>query len=133
MQTWLDEFAAAVRERDYERGRAMFAPDAVGFGTVAARAVGLATLIDTQWRHVWSATRDFAFDLDNIEHGGADPIYWAAVRWSSIGSDADGRDVHRYGRATIVLHRRDGELLAVHSHYSFVPSGDVTPQPARPR
>ena len=131
--TWLTEFAAAVRAADYARGRAMFAPEAIGFGTVAERAAGLDTLVNDQWQRVWSATRDFTFDLSTVQHGGDDPVYWAAARWSSIGRDASGREVVRRGRSTIVLHRRDGKLLAVHTHFSFVPSGAVTPSPAPER
>lgn len=50
MRTWLEEFAAAVRERDYERGRAMFAPEAVGFGTVAR---GMLLCDDRPSRGAW--------------------------------------------------------------------------------
>src|SRR5690606_18612958 len=34
---WLEAFARAVRDRDYDAGRRMFAPDVVSFGTVAGR------------------------------------------------------------------------------------------------
>jgi hypothetical protein len=108
----------------------MFAPEAIGFGTVAERAAGLDTLVNDQWQRVWSATRDFAFDLATTQHGGEHPVYWAAARWSSVGRDANGRDVVRRGRSTIVLHSRGGKLLAVHTHFSFVPSGAVTPSAA---
>ncbi len=108
----------------------MFAPEAIGFGTIAERAAGLDTLIDNQWRPVWSSTRDFTFDLSTVQHGGEQPVYWAAAQWSSIGRDAAGREVRRRGRATIVLHHRGGKLLAMHTHFSFVPSGAVTPSPA---
>ena len=127
---WMDEFAACVRDRDYERGRRMFAKDAVGFGTVAELEVGLENLMQNQWHRVWGNTRGFVYDLETAEHGGEEPVYWCAAKWSSFGKDATGREVERKGRCTIILHRRDGKLLAVHSHYSFTPSGAVTPTPA---
>lgn len=126
---WLAEFAAAVSTADFARGRAMFAPEAIGFGTIAERAVGLDTLVDSQWRPVWSTTRGFTFDLATVKHGGDHPVYWAAAQWTSMGRDASGRDIERRGRATIVLHDREGKLLAMHTHFSFVPSGVVTPLP----
>jgi ketosteroid isomerase-like protein len=126
---WLAEFADAVRMRDYARGRGMFAPEAIGFGTIAERAVGLDWLVNDQWRPVWTATRGFAFDLATLAQGGEEPIYWAAAQWSSFGRDGAGFEVERRGRATIVLARRDRRLLAVHTHFSFVPSGVITPSP----
>ena len=127
---WLEGFAEAVRTCDYARGRAMFAPEAVGFGTVAPRAVGLERLINEQWRRVWGVTHGFSFYLDVLEAGGEEPVFWAAAPWSSFGRTADGVELERRGRSTIVLVRRDGKLLAVHSHFSFLPSGAVTPSPA---
>jgi ketosteroid isomerase-like protein len=127
---WLEAFAEAVRACDYARGQAMFAPEAVGFGTVAARAVGLERLVNEQWRRVWGVTHGFTFYLDALEAGGEEPVFWAAAPWSSFGRTANGVEVELRGRSTIVLVRREGKLLAVHSHFSFVPSGAVTPSPA---
>lgn len=126
---WLQEFADAVRRRDYARGREMFAPEAIGFGTITERAVGLDRVVSDQWRPVWAATRGFAFDLAALQAGGEDPVYWAAAPWTSLGRSADGAEVERRGRSTIVLARRGERLLAVHTHFSFVPSGAVTPSP----
>ena len=130
VRQWLEMFAEAVRTRDYARGRDLFAPEAVGFGTVAERAVGLDRLVSEKWRRVWGATNGFAFDLDALLVGGDDPVYWAAAPWSSVGRTADGVDAERRGRATIVLVRRGEQLLAVHTHFSFVPSGAITPSSA---
>lgn len=126
---WLEDFADAVRARDYARGRAMFAPEAIGFGTIAERAVGLERLVSDQWRPVWGVTRGFAFDLGALQSGGEGSVYWAAAPWSSIGRTPEGVEIERRGRATLVLARRGERLLAVHSHFSFVPSGAVTPSP----
>lgn len=128
--SWLKDFAAAVRERDLDRGRAMFSRDAFGFGTVAERAEGLDTLVNTQWRRVWLATHGFDFDYKTIKYGGEEPIYWVAAQWSSFGRDDAGIEVERRGRSTFALQRINDKLLAVHSHFSFVPSGVVTPPAA---
>ena len=39
--TWLKQFEAAVRARDFDTGRRMFARDAVAFGTWARAVSGL--------------------------------------------------------------------------------------------
>lgn len=105
----------------------MFAEDAFGFGTVAERAEDLDTLVNTQWRRVWLATQGFDFNYDTLKHGGQDPIFWAAAQWSSFGLDKGGTETERRGRATFALQRIERSLLAVHSHFSFVPSGVITP------
>ena len=95
----------------------MFAPEAVGFGTVAERAAGLDTLVEHQWRPVWSATRGFAFDLATLRHGGDDPVFWAAATWSSVGADAAGMILAERPdlfRALSPPRRIHGERLADH-------------------
>ena len=89
---WLEEFEAAVRARDFETGRRMFARDAVAFGTWA-RALG-----------------------------GAGDTAWIAASWWSDATGPDGKALRREGRATFVLGRRDGRWVAVHSHVSLLPS-----------
>lgn len=122
IRSWLEAFSAAVRAVDYERGRAMFAPDVVGFGTFATMLVGLDNLVAGQWRHIWGVTRDFAFRLDVLRGGVAGDHAWAAVPWDSRGQNPDGSWYDRPGRATFVFERRDGRWLAVHSHLSLVPT-----------
>ena len=122
---WLEGFAAAVRSQDFAGGRAMFAPDAIGFGTVAAVADGLDRLETDQWRRVWTVTRGFTFDVAAMRHGGCDAAYWVAVPWSSWGRDASGREFERRGRATIVLQREGERLVSRHTHFSFTPAGDA--------
>ena len=122
---WLEDFAAAVRSQDFAGGRAMFAPDAIGFGTVATVADGLDRLETDQWRRVWTVTRGFSFDLTSMRHGGCDATYWVAVPWSSWGRDASGREFERRGRATIVLQREGDRLVSKHTHFSFAPADDA--------
>ena len=119
---WLDAFAAAVRRKDIEAGRAMFAPDVLGFGSVTVRAEGIDRLIEDQWRNVWPVTRDFAFDASNLLIGGDGRTSWIAAQWSSFGRRADGVEFRRSGRVTIVLEEVDGTLLARHTHFSLEPA-----------
>jgi uncharacterized protein (TIGR02246 family) len=131
VRAWLDAFAAAVRAEDYEAGRKLFAPDVVGFGTVGVLLRGRETLIESQWKRVWGVTSGFRFHAQHLTCSVHGDLAWAAVPWTSQGHARDGRTYERHGRATYVLHRRDGRWLAVHSHHSIDPSGkspDAGPQ-----
>jgi ketosteroid isomerase-like protein len=118
---WLEAFAAAVRERNLAKGRTLFAPDVVGFGTRTAKMTGLDSLVENQWQPIWNSTEGFTFDLKDA-HGEIDgDVAWAAAGWESWGVGADGKRYRRLGRATYVLHRRGGKWLAIHSHHSLNP------------
>lgn len=119
VSAWLDAFATCVRDRDLDRGRTLFSPDAVGFGTVARRYEGIDELVGEQWSEVWSRTEEFTFDA--VDHRWLDGSLCAvAATWHSVGTDGDGRR-RRTGRATLVLHRTDDGLRATHSHFSITP------------
>lgn len=121
IRSWLEEFAAAVRAVDYDHGRTMFAPEVVGFGTYAGVIAGLDPLIAGQWRNIWGITRGFTFRLDDLHAGIAGDQAWVAVPWDSEGQHANGEWYPRPGRATIVLERRGGRWLALHTHMSLYP------------
>lgn len=121
IRRWLEDFSAAVRAVDYERGRAMFAPDVVGFGTYAGMLTGLDRLVAGQWRNIWGVTRGFTFRLDEMHCGVSGDQAWVAVPWDSQGQTAEGTWFDRPGRATIILERRDGRWLAIHTHFSLYP------------
>ena len=60
--SWLREFEAACRGRDFAAGRRLFAQDAVAFGTWATAVTGLANIEREQWRNVWPRIREFCFE-----------------------------------------------------------------------
>jgi ketosteroid isomerase-like protein len=121
IREWLEQFAEAVRDVDYERGKTMFSPDVVGFGTYASMLVGLEALAEGQWTNIWGVTRGFRFRMDEMHFGVVNDDAWVAVPWDSEGQNADGTWYDRPGRATIILERRDGRWLAVHTHLSLYP------------
>ncbi len=121
IRAWLETFSAAVRDVDYERGKTMFAPDVVGFGTYAGMLEGLNRLVPGQWMNIWGVTRGFTFRLDELHAGVSGDQAWLAVPWDSEGQ-RDGTWYDRPGRATIILERRDGRWLAVHTHFSLYPA-----------
>jgi len=118
VREWLAAFQAAVRARDYDGGRKLCSPEIVGFGTVASRVRGIERLETEQWRMVWDRTTDFHFHdiLAIVEHADLAAV---VVEWSSVRADDF---VLRQGRATIVLSATQREWLAVHTHFSLVPT-----------
>lgn len=124
--SWLEEFAVCVRARDFTRGRALFAKDAHGFGTVVRVAGARAKLEKEQWGWVWPRTSGFRFERAGSRLEIDEDGLWAVamVTWKACNEAAPKRVVlDRRGRATIVL-RRDAvntPWLARHTHFSFDP------------
>jgi ketosteroid isomerase-like protein/GNAT superfamily N-acetyltransferase len=128
---WLDEMESCVRAVDFGRCRAIFADDVVGFGTRTGMAVGLDTLEQDQWRHIWGRIRNFTFNRTQLHcaaYGGEG--LWLACPWTSESRGPDGEWRARPGRITAVLEKRNGRWLAVHTHHSVVP--DQASQPIAP-
>ncbi len=121
---WLEEFARAVRERDFEAGRRLCSDAVTGFGTVSSRYRGIDELHDGQWQPVWDRTEGFAFDADSVTVWADGSLTVVIGEWSSVGRDVDGSGRPRRGRATIVLADADGALRAVHTHFSMAPGFD---------
>ena len=117
---WLEDFARAVRARDYAAARSYFDEDVLGFGTVVPRAEGLDRLEADQWRAVWDVTTAFAFHAPRVVE--LDAVAFVAAEWSST-YVVDGS--RRRGRATIILRHAEGGWRAVHSHFSLEPSGQL--------
>ena len=122
---WFERLGAHCVAGEYAAARAIVAPDVVSFGTKADVVTGLDHLQANQWEGIWPNIEGFGFDLDEVVAFGADDHAWGAAVWSSTGFDEDGEPFHRPGRATVVLERRDGVWLAVHTHFSLYPG---TPQ-----
>lgn len=103
-----------------ESAKSLFFDDVVSFGTRAAHVSGVEQLCETQWRPVWTRTRDFGFEVDDMTLWTDGAMAAVAVNWSSSARDATA--TRRQGRATIILERtRDGEVRARHTHFSLRP------------
>jgi len=124
-EQWLRAFEAVVRACDFTNGRTMFAADAVAFGTWARAVAGLDNIVREQWENVWPRIRDFHFEADTRVHTAGDSA-WIAGSWLTEVTGPDGRPLTRPGRGTFVLERRGGTWLAVHSHFSLLPSQSET-------
>ncbi len=114
----LGRYCASV---DYDSTRAIFAPDVISFGTRADIVSGLDHLQKNQWEGIWPNIQNFKIELDSIYAGGDDRIAWGVATWTSTGFHEDGNSFFRPGRATVILERRNGEWLSVHTHFSLNP------------
>lgn len=114
----LGRYCAAV---DFESARAIFAEDVASFGTLARVVTGAEALESEQWRGIWPNIADFMIDMETVTSGGGDDLAWGMAAWSSTGFHEDGSRFDRPGRASVVLARRDGRWLAVHTHFSLAP------------
>jgi hypothetical protein len=86
LRAWLDAFATAVRDVDYDAGEQLFAPDVVGFGTVGVLLSGRETLMAAQWKRVWGVHQRVllrhgpGFDTRprrrRLDHGAVGVAYW---------------------------------------------------------
>lgn len=124
---WLLDWQQLIQNRDFDAASHLFQPDAVGFGTVTARADELTQLIQDQWLNVWPYTSEFRFQLDSLTvwNCGMDNLL-IAVQWISTGIDAKSQQhFDRHGRASIGLQRQERDWKAIHTHFS------LNPQPER--
>lgn len=122
---WLTDFSEVVQQRDYPSGRKLFAKQVAAFGTIARIVCGLDRLEKQQWQKVWGNTRGYRFDLHDLVVDGTSEMIWIAVPWRGDGLRADGRSFLRTGRVTFILQHIDGQWVAVHSHHSRDPDGNL--------
>ena len=111
---------------DYDGAEILFADDVASFGTRATVVSGLGRLRREQWEGIWGNIEGFAFDLAEIHGGGDERIAWGIAPWTSTGFAADGERFERPGRATVVLERRAGSWVALHTHFSLAPGTPPT-------
>lgn len=123
-RTWLSGLERCVRAVDYGSARPLFAPEVRAFGTRASIVIGRDALEREQWRRVWPTIREFAFRLDESCCVGDETMLCVVVPWDSLGVNPDGTTFSRPGRATLVLVNREGEWVAIHSHFSLAPASD---------
>ena len=119
--TWFDRFGSCCAAGEYTEARELVADDVLSFGTKADIVQGLDHLQSNQWEQIWPRTADFDIDLDGARAFGTDELAWGMATWTSTGYDESGDPYHRPGRVTVVLERRDGAWLAVHTHFSLNP------------
>lgn len=122
LRDWFRTWQVCIRNVDYVSARKLFDATVVSFGTHAAVVSGLDALEAEQWRAVWPRIANFRFAVEMLHGDVFGEHAWAAVPWTSTGTDAQGATVDRPGRATVVFRRDGAQWLGVHTHFSLVPS-----------
>jgi ketosteroid isomerase-like protein len=120
---WLGRWEALVNAGDIEAARPFFAGDVVAFGSLAPAMHGLDALVARQWSQIWPTIRDFALDREtlSVRSVGGGALVVIAGEYRSLGKDGNGGWYDRAGRTTLVLEKRAGGYVCVHSHFSMVP------------
>jgi ketosteroid isomerase-like protein len=116
---WFEKLSLYCSTVDYASARAIFADDVSSFGTKADAVTGLDRLQREQWEEIWPRTSDFRVLMDTIRAGGEGNVAWGMAAWMSAGYDRSGGQFTRRGRATVVVARREGRWVSVHTHFSL--------------
>ncbi len=124
IKAWFDAWGAMVASQRFEDARALFHPDAIGFGTWMDLVEGLDQLEAKQWRSIWGTIRDFRHETEKTLKVLASPDRLMAsglVTWTSTGFDAAGAPYERPGRTTALFVRDDAAApwRALHTHVSL--------------
>lgn len=116
---WLDKFAKAVRERDFATGLTLYDPQATAFGTRVNWAQDAQTYLAGQWQPIWNSSTGYEFtEILRIDSSGE--LIAISTLWTNH-TEIAGKVVERSGRASFVLRRQGGSLVAIQSHYSENP------------
>lgn len=126
VRAWFAQMGGYVAGLDFASARDLFADEVVSFGTFKDVVQGLDNVEAGQWRSIWPAIRDFAFNLDSLEVIASSDGNSATgvITWDSRGFDESGEPFPRPGRATVVLQRAQAGApwKAMHTHFSVFPA-----------
>lgn len=119
VERWLDSFAKAVRERDFETGLTLYDPNATAFGTRVRWAQDAKVYLEGQWQPIWNASSGYVF-TEILRIDGDGDLIAVSTLWTN-NTEINGEVKFRSGRASFVLKRVAGRLVAIQSHYSEDP------------
>jgi ketosteroid isomerase-like protein len=133
---WYARWSGHVAHVDFKPVRAMFAEDAIAFGTKVEVVTSQPQLEAEQWRSVWPSIEDFRFDTSILEVVTSPDRLMAmgALIFRSTGLHPDGQKFERNGRATVTLMRTavGAPWICTHSHISLKPGTPGTSHGQRP-
>jgi hypothetical protein len=121
IKKWLESFASAISEDDYETGKKLFDSRVVSFGMDCERAEGIDQLVEKQWKVFWDRIEVFEFDYNTAMGTLDETTGTAAATWRSVKPLENGQSVEKRGRATFVFLKTGDNLIATHSHLSATP------------
>ena len=128
---WYARWAEFVADVNFKPVRAMFAEDAVAFGSKVEMMISQAQIEAEQWRAVWPSIEDYRYDLSTLQVVMSPDRLMAmgAVIFRSTGVHENGRKFERNGRTTVTLMRPSvgAPWICAHTHVSLKPG---TPAPS---
>ena len=136
VRDWFRQLAEHVRLVDFAPARALFAEDAIAFGTYSDFLHGRDRIEQEQWRKVWPTIDGFTWRLEGVQAVvSPDRLHATGMAvWDSTGYRPDGTSFDRRGRATVALAReRVGDpWVATHTHMSIFRGTPDVSHGARP-
>jgi ketosteroid isomerase-like protein len=133
---WYDRWSGFVADVDFKPARALFAEDAIAFGSKVEVMTSQAQLEREQWRSVWPSIEDFSFDTSTLQVIMSPDRLMAmgALIFRSTGLHPDGTKFERNGRSTVTLMRNSvgAPWLCTHSHISLKPGTPLVSHGNRP-
>ena len=136
VKDWYDRWSGFVAEVNFTPVRAMFAEDAVAFGSKVEMMTSQAQLEREQWRSVWPSIEDYRFDTSTLEVIMSPDRLMAmgACIFRSTGLHPDGQKFERNGRSTVTLMRPavGTPWVCTHSHISLKPGTPAVSHGKRP-
>jgi ketosteroid isomerase-like protein len=122
---WYERWSGLVADVNFKPARAMFAEDAIAFGTKVEVMTSQPQLEAEQWRSVWPSIEDFRFDTSTLQVIVSPDRLMAmgALIFRSTGLHPDGQKFERNGRSTVTLMRPavSAPWICTHSHISLKP------------
>ena len=116
---WLRLFEKYVREKEFDKAKAMYKKSSDLFGTRVTYSSDIEEYQQLQWSKIWNVSEHFTIDK-LIKTGVGDPYSFAVALWRNT-TVVDQKKIERSGRATFVFEAEEGKLRAIHSHFSDSP------------
>ena len=136
VKEWYDRWSGFVAEVNFTPVRAMFAEDAIAFGSKVEVMTSQPQLEREQWRSVWPSIEDYRFDTSTLEVIMSPDRLMAmgACIFRSTGLHPDGQTFERNGRSTVTLMRPSVSTpwVCTHSHISLKPGTPAISHGKRP-
>ena len=119
VNTWLEEYVSALNSGSVEDGLALFAENAVSFGTSVNWSRYIPEYARKHGEPIFGGSAEFEISevLSVVPMGES---AFCAILWKDKSTEG-GSSTERTGRASFVLQIQDENFVAIHSHFSEFP------------
>ena len=116
---WLKSFEFAVKNREFGKAQSLYDSQAVLFGTLVFKSQSIEDYRKNQWENIWSSSKNFKF-TEILRIDVFDSVAIISAIWKNT-SLVNEDWIERSGRATLCLVKANGQVKAIHSHFSLTP------------